>query len=150
MIVERTDGRAKVTWRRHGVLGSRPRDVTLLKHRCPIEPPDKMRHRPRPTGSASTKHLLPQTPRPARFPQIFSQVNNVMGRAPYEFSLGESRANRTSIAAAARYWAGHCTKSGQRLVDRLHSIACKADRVPRFSLTLQIGRVKKHSFFGTF
>src|SRR5712692_8513612 len=65
-----------------------------------------------------------------------------MGRAPYEFSLGESRANRTSIAAAARYWAGHCTKSGQRLVDRLHSIACKADRVPRFSLTLQIGRVK--------
>jgi hypothetical protein len=69
---------------------------------------------------------------------------------PCGYLLQKSPANRISESRAAKCADGNCTKSGQGLVDKLHSIACKVDRVPRFSLTLKIGRVKRESFFDTF
>ena len=71
--------------------------------------------------------------------------------------LGSLEPCATENLSKIRYQCGfrrpvflNCTKSGRGLVDDLHSIDFKADRLTYFLLTVNIERVKTHSFFDSF
>jgi hypothetical protein len=58
--------------------------------------------------------------------------------------------NVALLAACADLFQNHCTKSGQPLVDELHSTDFKQDKKRGFCLTVKAEGVKTHSFFDNF
>jgi hypothetical protein len=83
-------------------------------------------------------------------PQIFTRAEHPEKSFPAVLTELTPRKIARAMPASMRRFNVTAPNSVTPLVERLHSIACKRDKPPRFLLTIKMRGVKPISFFDTF